>query len=498
MTQHASAETSPDGDRFLFRGAFLVILGVAIISLIQGIRLGFASFHHRRALDYLEAHQIDSALTQLDWALTWWSSHAEVNWLLARVAILQDRDTDGLAHLDFVDSDSERHPDALHARGRLAELRGDIATARTHYDNLHRLYPQLIAGALGLARTGNPTPLEEALGQLPQSAEDETSWRGIALMHMSDALGSNGYGTLHAAQSLWNARQLGANAVSLRVPGRQRSFADPHVAIDSEPLDGEHLRDIAANVRMARQLGFRVMLKPHVMLDTITETEWRGTLTYPPQSAQLQSWWQDYRRFIVAVATLANEQDVEALCVGVELWAMARDYPDRFRMLAREVRQHFGGSLTYAANWFEEYKEIAFWSDLDMVGIQFFFPLAESEVTPKIETLLQRVREVHPAIDELSWASGKPLLLTEVGYKSTADGLVQPWTWPDEGDPVDLESQRRAYRAILQGFEGRSDFSGLFWWNWLTDPEPDRRFDVDFTPQGKPAQQEIEAHWRQD
>ena len=112
-----------------------------------------------------------------------------------------------------------------------------------------------------------------------------------------------------------------------------------------------------------------------------------------------------------------------------------------------------------------------------------------------VEQLTQQVRAVVPKLDEISWASGQPLLLTEVGYKSTMTGLSQPWKWPSEAEQVDLELQAQAYRGVFQGFAQKSHFLGLFWWNWLSQPLPDQKFDVDFTPQGKPAQSVMKEFW---
>ena len=46
---------------------------------------------------------------------------------------------------------------------------------------------------------------------------------------------------------------------------------------------------------------------------------------------------------------------------------------------------------------------------------------------------------------------GKPVLFTEVGYRSTADSAVEPWIWRSDA-PVNNELQATLYEAMFQTF----------------------------------------------
>ena len=71
------------------------------------------------------------------------------------------------------------------------------------------------------------------------------------------------------------------------------------------------------------------------------------------------------------------------------------------------------------------------------------------------------------------------------GYKSVKGAVKDPWVWPDEDTVVDEALQARAYRAIFRMFDDASWSGGLFWWNWLTEPQPGQKFARSFTPKEK-------------
>ena len=49
----------------------------------------------------------------------------------------------------------------------------------------------------------------------------------------------------------------------------------------------------------------------------------------------------------------------------------------QWRALIADVREQTGAPLTYAANW-TDYERVPFWDALDVIGIQAYFPLADS------------------------------------------------------------------------------------------------------------------------
>ncbi len=77
---------------------------------------------------------------------------------------------------------------------------------------------------------------------------------------------------------------------------------------------------------------------------------------------------QAERRWARQVAFLDREDPLAAIN------ERRRDLDARWRRLISEVRERYTGRLTYAAN-FDQYELVTFWDDLDVIGVNAYFPL---------------------------------------------------------------------------------------------------------------------------
>jgi hypothetical protein len=83
----------------------------------------------------------------------------------------------------------------------------------------------------------------------------------------------------------------------------------------------------------------------------------------------------------------------------------------------------------------------------------------------------------------------KPMIFTEIGYKSVAGALARPGDWKWKG-AVDLELQAKAYEAFFEVWSRESAWmKGAFLWNWEPELHPERNAGglQGYTPQNKPA-----------
>ncbi len=482
------------GSTFKFRLGLVAVTIVGLIltyALYQGMSYGISGYLSRQASDQIAQGEVREALRLIDQATAFSWDHPHSLRLATRKAFLTG-DFERAARLaEYYVSELEDDAEGLALWAWSLEELGRRVEARSLYEQLSRRWPHDPTGPLGLARLGERGPLSDLLDPRPEGPV-----RGISLLHLEDDLGSQGYGSAACAKSLLKARRIGANAVSLRLPVRQRTVKDPELEFDVELPGGESVSAIRRTVRDAHALGLRVMLKPHVMLDRLTEKEWRGVIRFEdPVRAEI--WWAGYRSFIHFAARLAAEEQIEILCLGVELRGMITSSPDRWRDLISEVRSIYRGELTYAANWYEEFTEVGFWDLVDYIGVQFFFPISDID-SPSLDELRRGLEAPAANLAALAELYGKPILLTEVGFKSTPGACHKPWVWPEPGSPPDYDLQARAYRAILEVFTTKPWFAGLYWWNWLARPEPGHKFRHDFTPQGKPAEAVLREYWTLD
>lgn len=234
-------------------------------------------------------------------------------------------------------------------------------------------------------------------------------------------------------------------------------------------------------IETAHSLGLKVMLKP--MVDTVG-LSWRGLI--PPSAA----WFESYGDFINSFAEIAEEKGVELFCVGCEFDLNDISASD-WRAIVSGVRSRYSGPVTYAAGP-ASVAVIEWWDALDYIGIDAYYPLTNS-TNPTTDELVESWGEVADVIEGWQARVGRPVIFTEVGYRS-ADGANRlPWNWQGELQ-VDLQEQADCYEAAFSVLWNRSWFEGFYWWNWETDPEAGGEADDGYTPQNKPAQ-EMLADW---
>lgn len=289
-------------------------------------------------------------------------------------------------------------------------------------------------------------------------------------------------------------RDLGADWISQTPFGWSRSVHEPevHLATGGRVLWGESDSGLVRTARWARARGIRTLLKPHLWV----HHGWVGDLDMASE-ADWQRWFASYERFILHYARLAEREGMEVLAVGTELVRSSQRTADWRRIIAR-VRGVYHGPLTYCANWHDEAERIEFWDALDFVGVQAYYPLADSTGAPDLDAIRCAWGPVAERLAALARRTGKRVVFTEVGYKSAAGSLHQPWSWSSTG-AQDLDLQHDAYRALFETFWSEPWFGGTFVWKWHPGLlEGWGRAGRDFTPQGKPALAVLCAWYRGD
>jgi hypothetical protein len=294
---------------------------------------------------------------------------------------------------------------------------------------------------------------------------------------------------------------LGVDWISQTPFGLQRSPEDPLVVLRTSGRVwwGESDEGLIDAALRAREHGIRTMLKPHLWISDRSDGRWRGNIEFRTE-AEWNTWWEGYRELVLHYAGLAAVHEMEAFCVGTELRSTVLAHAERWRSLIAEVRGIYTGELTYSANWYREFEEVPFWDMLDAIGIQAYFPLSDSASGEVTVASLQEAWEPHLArISAVQKRVGKPVIFTEVGYRSTVDATATPWTWRSDA-PVALELQADAYESVFQVFWDRAWFGGVYIWKWypVGSMRPSKRRLArrrrDFTPQGKPAEAVL-ARW---
>lgn len=178
-----------------------------------------------------------------------------------------------------------------------------------------------------------------------------------------------------------------------------------------------------------------------------------------------------------------------------------------WKKLIKSVRGAYKGKLTYAAN-FDNYQEVAFWKQLDFIGINAYFSLRDANTTytdsAKLkEQLKDGWEQVFSDIESYTASKqlkDKPLIFTELGYISRENATIEPWAgfgfsvvgsssqerlvrWQKE--PKNWEERRLAMDALYEVVrEQYINLEGLLYWK-LTSHDyhlPHEPFALHLTP----------------
>jgi len=276
-------------------------------------------------------------------------------------------------------------------------------------------------------------------------------------------------------------KTLGVNAILLMIPWYQKDIhsdlIEPRygVGLENSTIKEDLLEKV---IRSAHNRGMQVVLLPYLRFDHREAKEWRGVLE--PKNISL--WKENYQRFLLHYADLAQRLKVEYLSVGSELGSM-EDKTDFWMGLIQKIRGRYPGKLLYSANW-DHYKTPQFWSALDAIGITAYFRLTWS-TKPRLTSLLSHWKKNKKKILKFQKEyPRKKIIFTEVGYPSLDGACRHPWDYTMNGE-ADPEEQALCYRAFIETWNGIPQIEGVFWWYWYEDGGPQ---DKSYSPKGKPAE----------
>lgn len=305
--------------------------------------------------------------------------------------------------------------------------------------------------------------------------------------------------------SIWDK---GVNYISQTPFGYQPDYNKPYIrtGFEDQSFWGESDRGLIHTANLGKAKGIKTMMKPHLWMN-FDAGKWRSDLAMESEE-DWQQWFKNYSVFILHFAKVAEEGQMESLCIGTELHETVKQRPNDWRALIKEIRKVYSGELTYAANFYHEFEDVTFWDDLDFIGVQGYFPLTSAE-NPTVEQLLAGWEEHASALEAVARKYRKQVVFTEIGYKSHKEAAIRPWEWPQgqkaSYDDTSTVTQARCYEAMFQTFAEKAWFDGFFIWKWHpesfatpADKEAKRKKriahwkrespQIGFTPQGKAAE----------
>lgn len=253
---------------------------------------------------------------------------------------------------------------------------------------------------------------------------------------------------------------------------------------------GERPEGIIESIRLAKEKGIKVMLKPQVWIPR----GWVGEMDFLEESDWIV-WENSYRKFLLEFVEIAINYDVEMLCIGTEFKIAIQKRESFWRTLIEDVREIYDGKIIYCSNW-DSYENVPFWDDVDFIGISAYFPLTPSK-TPTKKELIKKWNPIVNKLSAFSEKHQKKIIFTEFGYMGIDQCAWKNWELEKvrRNMPLNEVAQQNAIDALFEVFWEKDFWAGGFLWKWFPNIDQQKAAThKDYTPQGKLALRTVQ-HW---
>lgn len=252
--------------------------------------------------------------------------------------------------------------------------------------------------------------------------------------------------------------------------GKDKDFPNPTGWITPTLTDDE-LKYI---INKANAKGIKIILKPHVDPINFGMEENSNRVNLHPDN--WDDWFENYQKFILHYANLAQEENIDVLVVGTELdssiWEDSNSEA-HWRKIIAKVREVYSGKLTYSLGCYNNNcnlpSQIKFWDNLDYIGLEPYFGVTNvnnptiKEIKTSFDTNFKKYAK--PLYEKYN----KPILLTEVNIYSYDGANKDPIAPVSPNAKADHQEQAEYYEALFQSIEDKNWIQGVYLWSWYLD-----------------------------
>ncbi len=221
-------------------------------------------------------------------------------------------------------------------------------------------------------------------------------------------------------------------------------------------------------IQTAHAQGYHVFVTPLLMVSSGSMT-WSGAISFSTQQDE-QKWFASYWQALKPYILAAQQNGVEQLAIGTEEEWLQQFAPDAlWNQLILNVRSVFSGVLTYDMNWTSLQKTPPSWmhnSNLTAIGVSAYLSLTNTKTRIDPQQMVALWKNIiGNTLDTFAKKLGKPILISEIGYRDSADALYHTWESSSTA-PTDPTEQASACNAALANATHDPHIRGIFFWGW--------------------------------
>ena len=264
------------------------------------------------------------------------------------------------------------------------------------------------------------------------------------------------------------SQQTGAKWIEMTVNLYQSSLTSTTVTSTQKTPTPQAL---AQGIAAAHAMHYHVFVVPLLTVQGVTSKGallWCGDIRFSTD-VRAQQWFDSYWNAFKPYATAASLAGAEQLAIGTELEELQFVVPRIWTQLINRIHAVFPRSLTYDMNWSSLTLPVTSWMHnpyLSALGVSEYISLTNvrQRLDPNILSQLWHDK-IKPQLDTLARKSGKPVVISEIGYRNSSDALYHPWE-KDTPAHADEEEQSAAYGAALANSTDDPAINGIFFWAW--------------------------------
>lgn len=219
----------------------------------------------------------------------------------------------------------------------------------------------------------------------------------------------------------------------------------------------KHLEDL---IEYSTSKGLKIYLRP--LINNNDNSSRKENIP-----ADLDEWFSQYSKILKDITKKYSEKKFD-LYLSSELDNLLLAHPERFEKLAYEIKElGFTGNLIHSIifNYDLDTTKIKLLNNLpiDIIGIDFYV----SMTNPKLNDD-QKYHEYKYYLEKIFKTAKKPVIFTELGYRSIPDGNIMPWSHQQKNLPTDYKLQEKSYRNFLKALTSK-EFNndknlGIYFW----------------------------------
>lgn len=282
-------------------------------------------------------------------------------------------------------------------------------------------------------------------------------------------------GDVRSKLALESLKTTGANWITVPITVFQDfknsslSYLGVHPFImDSGTYETSHEKDILAIVQHAHQLGLKVMLQFHCLVNMPNWPDSREIGEYWAPFNAIK-WFERYYEHIAFYTKALESAGIDMISLGHNFHALGY-YEQQWRLLAEKVRNITKAPLIYSAAYGDEERQTGFWDSLDYIGV---FPKFKSATQ---ELLQSEIKDFIRTLKYMNKMWKKPVIITRVAVCTTSQ---------------DKLSQDLVFRTVYQAATELDFVKGIIFGDWVADILYGSANDVTYSVQKKQGEKTI-------